>query len=77
MIGYPLIAQGIFNGGLFWILALIALWEIPWKGVAMWKAAKRGHLIWFLVFLIVNLAGIPEILYIFIFADRKKTKKKH
>jgi len=63
-----------------WIFSLIiialALWSIPWKGVALWKAAKQNNLAWFVVLLIVNTVGILEILYIFIFSKMGKGKTK-
>lgn len=57
------------------ILALLA-WTLPWKGVAMWKAAHKKHKIWFIVFLLVNTLAILEILYIFWFSKLGKKKKK-
>ena len=59
------------------ILILLAwIWTIPWKGVAMWKAAKKNHIVWFIVFLIVNTIGILEILYIYIFSKLGKKKQE-
>ncbi len=55
-----------------WIIALIALWTLPWKGVALWKAAKKKHTIWFIALLIFNTLTILEILYIFIFSKKRK-----
>ena len=57
-----------------WVIFVIALWTLPWKGVALWKAAKNGHKHWFVVLLILNTVGILEIVYIFIFG--KKTEDK-
>jgi len=54
-----------------WILILIALWEIPWKGIALWKAARNKDLIWFIILLVVNTLAILEILYIFFFSKKK------
>jgi len=53
-------------------LAIAAIWTIPWKGVALWKAARRGEKIWFVVLLVVNTLAILEILYIFLFSKREK-----
>ena len=36
-------------------LVLAAIWTIPWKGVALWKAARRGEKIWFIILLVVGL----------------------
>lgn len=59
-------------------LVLLSLWTLPWKGVALWKAAKKNDLVWFIVLLIINTVGILEILYIFIFSKwgEKKHKRK-
>ena len=53
-----------------WILVLIMLWTIPWKGVALWKAARLSHKWWFVVLLIVNTVGILDIIYIFLIARK-------
>ena len=54
-----------------WIIALFALWVLPWKGVALWRAAKRREMKWFVVILVVNSLAILEIIYIFVFSKRK------
>jgi hypothetical protein len=53
-----------------WILALIVLWTIPWKGIALWKAARLSHKWWFVVLLVLNTVGILEIIYIFLIARK-------
>lgn len=55
-----------------WVLVLIALWSIPWKGYALWKSSQRKEKWWFIALLLVNTIGILEILYIFIFSKRKE-----
>lgn len=59
------------NGLPSWIIVAV-LWSIPWKGIALWKAARLSHKKWFIVILILNTLGIVEILYIF-FVARKYT----
>jgi hypothetical protein len=54
------------------MLALIILWTLPWKGVALWKAARRGEKAWFVCLMIINTIGLLEILYIFAFSKKKK-----
>jgi len=51
----------------------LMLWTIIWKGLALWKAAKKEDKIWFVVLLVLNSLGIVEILYYFFFS--KKTLK--
>lgn len=54
----------------FWLVVAI-LWTLPWKGVALWKAAKNSDKVWFSLLLIINTLGILEILYIFVFSKRE------
>lgn len=53
-------------------LALLIIWTIPWKGVALWRAARNQQLPWFIAVLIVNTFGILEIIYLAFFQKRKK-----
>jgi methionyl-tRNA synthetase len=53
------------------LLGLLILWSIVWKGLALWRAAKRGDMIWFIIFLVLNTAGILEIIYLFFVAKAK------
>ena len=55
------------------LVALLVIWTIPWKGVALWKSARRNDKPWFATLLVVNSAGILEILYIFFFSKSRKT----
>jgi len=50
------------------LVAFLLIWQVVWKGFALWKAARNNHLVWFLVFLVFNLLAIPEILYLFVFS---------
>jgi hypothetical protein len=47
------------------LVALFIVWSIVWKGFALWKAGKNKSFIWFIILLIVNTAGILEIIYLF------------
>lgn len=51
------------------LLLLSALWVLPWKGIALWQAARRSTKFWFILILVVNTFGILEILYIFVLKD--------
>lgn len=62
-----------------WLLIIIFLWCLIWKLLALWKSARKGHVVWFIILALVNTVGILPILYIYIFSDLKlenKTKKK-
>jgi hypothetical protein len=47
------------------------LWMIPWKGVALWKAARNGHKWWFIALLVINTMAALEIIYIFFFSKKQ------
>jgi len=61
------------NQGLW--LTLAVLWSLPWKGVALWKAAHREEKWWFVALLIVNTLGLLEIAYIFLIARDRGVEK--
>lgn len=50
-----------------WILVAL-IWNMFWKGLALWHASQRDQGIWFIALLIVNSFGILEIIYLFLFA---------
>ena len=58
------------------LIILLALWTIPWKGFALWKAAQNRHKWWFIVLLIVNTLAVLEILYIFVFSKKGELKSE-
>jgi len=54
------------------IVLVVAAWTLYWKGRALWLAAHKNQLRWFIALLIINTAGILEILYIFSFSKKHK-----
>jgi len=63
----------------FPVLIIILIWSLVWKGIALWIAARKKSLVWFILLLVVNTLGILEILYIFLFSKinfEKPNKKK-
>lgn len=63
------------------VLAVIVVWELIWKGIALWKSARHSQKNWFIAILILNTVGILPIAYIYFFQKKKilkenKTKKK-
>lgn len=66
------------GAGFSLIILVTVAWTIFWKGWALWIAARKGELWWFLAMLIINTFGILEIIYIFAFKKMVfnfKTKK--
>ena len=52
------------------VVVPLAAWGLIWKSIALWKAARRDQLGWYLSLLIINTAGILPIIYIFAVAPR-------
>ena len=61
-VGVPLVVSFVL---------LSVLWSLLWKGLALWRAAKRGDMWWFIAFLFLNTLGILEIIYIFVVTGAK------
>ena len=60
-----------------WIaLAIIpvVIWELVWKGLALWRAAQNRHKYWFIALLLLNTIGILPIIYILMFRPRSAVK---
>ena len=53
-------------------MVVAAAWTLPWKAVALWKAARAGAKVWFVALLLINTVGLLEILYIFIFSKQSR-----
>lgn len=63
--------------GIGLVLILLMTWSIIWKGFALWKAARAGSKVWFIIILIVNTFGILEIIYIFAVKPKMKIELKN
>ncbi len=59
----------------FWMFAIVLIWSTVWKLLALWKSARKNHIIWFIILAFINTVGILEILYIYVFSDMKSNKK--
>jgi hypothetical protein len=51
-----------------YLIVLILIWSLAWKGVALWRSAGLRHKYWFISILIVNTLGILEMIYLFFVA---------
>ena len=58
-----------------WFALLIVVWVLPWKGLALWKAAKKSDKFWFIVLLVLNTFALLEILYIFWISKEESRSK--
>ncbi len=57
-----------------WLVIIILIWSMVWKFLALWKSARKGSVVWFIIFALVNTVGILPILYIFVFSKMKSRK---
>jgi methionyl-tRNA synthetase len=57
------------------IFLLVAL-AIALKGYALWHAAKRSEKWWFIALLVINTAGILELIYIIFFLKKFSAKSE-
>lgn len=46
------------------VIALLALFDSVMKLIALWKAARNNHLVWFICLAIFNTIGILPIVYL-------------
>ncbi len=63
--------NSIFPSWMAIVIPIILAWTLPWKAVALWKAARNRQLVWFIVLFLVNTLAILEIIYIFAFSKKK------
>ncbi|MDR0206076.1 MAG: DUF5652 family protein [Bacteroidales bacterium] len=47
------------------------VWELIWKGFALWRAAKNNHIVWFICIIFFNTLGVLPIIYLFSNRTRK------
>ena len=66
----PNLDPQLITANLLWIIPL-AIWDLTWKAIAMWFAARNGQKAWYVVLLIINSLGILPIIYL------KFCQKKH
>lgn len=52
----------------------LLIWELIWKGLALWRAARIRQPYWFIALLILNTAGIFPIIYLLATNSKAQTK---
>ena len=45
-------------------LPLVILWDLAWRGLALWGAARRSQVAWFVFLMVLNTVGILPIIYL-------------
>jgi len=54
-----------------WLIPLM-LWEMVWKGIALWKSGRHNQPVWFVFIFILNTVGILPIIYL-AFCQKKES----
>lgn len=58
------------------ILIALGLWSLAWKGLALWKSARKDQMYWFLAILVLNTVGLLPIAYLIYLKYFEKSDKK-
>ncbi len=61
----------IFPKVLYWLVPLL-IFELIFKGIALWKAGRSNQLYWFIAMLILNTLGVLPIIYLLFFQKRSQ-----
>ncbi len=56
-------------------VGFFALWELVWKGLAMWRAARRKEGWWFVALMLINTWGILPIVYLLVWGKEEGDEK--
>jgi hypothetical protein len=54
------------------LLVVIAVWELIWKGFALWIAARNNSKVWFILILVLNTVGVLPIIYLLLNYTKKR-----
>jgi len=60
---------------LIFLIAVLAVWELIWKGIALWNCGRNNQLGWFVCILIFNTVGVLPIIYL-LFFQKKEIQNK-
>lgn len=53
------------------LIIILAIWELGWKGFAMWRAAQNNDKVWYVAMFIINTVGILPIIYLLLHPRRR------
>ena len=63
------------NAFLISILIILAIWDVIWKLIALWKSARNNQFGWFICIAIFNTVGILPIIYILTHRNKTETEQ--
>lgn len=61
------------------LIVLVQVWEMIWKGFALWRAARNRDIFWFVLLILINSAGLLPAVYLFYISKspRKRLGRIH
>lgn len=60
-----------------WLLTLLIVWSIIWKGFALWHSARGNQKGWFVALLVINTVGLLEIIYLAFFRPKRRNLRPY
>ena len=61
----------------FALLVLVQVWDLIWKSLALWRAARNRDVFWFVLLILINSAGLLPAFYLFYISKNPKRKIIH
>ena len=69
--------ESYINQPPMWLITLFfvaILWELVWKGIALWNAGKAKQKEWFIFLFLLNTLGLLPIIYLAFFKKKEEEK---
>lgn len=57
-------------------LLILIIWDLTWKGIALWFAARKGQNAWFIALLVINSMGILPMIYLLLNYSSSEPEKE-
>jgi TRAP-type mannitol/chloroaromatic compound transport system permease small subunit len=51
---------------------LVVVWDLVWRGMGLWRSARRNEVVWFLFLLLLNTVGILPIAYLLLTSGKAR-----
>jgi len=61
------------SGIVYWIVPII-LFDLVFRAIAMWHAARNSQRYWFIVLAVINSVGLLPIIYLLFFKNKRQEK---
>lgn len=64
MMGFRYGWGGMSDYGFASFIGILAIWDLVWRGIALYRSARAGRMWWFVALLILNTVGILPLFYL-------------